>query len=196
LTLSTTSPSAETELVMIGAGRSPTSASPTTWYVDIDPNPWVWNTTSFPDADITRDGFTTSSTKTKRWGTNVVDGVVTNLSYVDQNGVSYTGMRAIITDFDQTGGTPFESQAVRNDSGSGLFIDNGSGWELAGTIVTVGNDSGQPGGTTSAIFGNLTVALDLSAYADEINGLVPEPNMAALFSGLLALAVVSRRRKS
>ncbi|MGJ8653893.1 MAG: hypothetical protein ACSHX8_11510 [Opitutaceae bacterium] len=196
LSISTTSPTISDDVVMIGAGRSPSSATPTTWHVDTDPDPWVWSTSTFTEADTTIDGFTTTSTKTKRWGTNVIEDTTSTLSYL-----SYTDMSAIITDFDQVGGTAYESQAVTNDSGSGLFIDNGSGWELAGTIVTVGLHSGQPGGNggaNNALFGNETYALDLSVYADEIYGLIPEPRRAAFLLGYLALsaALIRRRKKS
>lgn len=196
LTIATTSPILGADVVMIGAGRSPSSATPTTWHVDtdpVDPDPWVWSTSTFPDADTTIDGFITNSTKTKRWGTNVVESVVTDLNYL-----SYGDMNAIVTDFDESGGTAFESQAVTNDSGSGLFVDNGSGWELAGTIVTVGLYSGQPGGNggaNNALFGNSTYAIDLSAYASEINSIVPEPRTAALLLGFLCLAFTASARR-
>jgi len=185
LTIATASPTVGADVVMIGAGRSPTSATPTTWHVDTDPDPWVWSTSTFPDADTTIDGLVTNSTKTKRWGTNVVESLESDMIYG-----SYAEMSAIVTDFDETGGTAFEAQAVTNDSGSGLFIDSGSGWELAGTIVNVALYSGQPGGNGgahNALFGNSTYAVDLSEYASEINGIVPEPRTSVLLMGLLAM---------
>jgi hypothetical protein len=180
LTIATTSPSLGADVVMIGAGRSPSSDSTTTWYVDVDTDPWIWNTSSFSGFDYLADGYTTTSTRTKRWGTNVVDSVTSGY---------------IITDFDQTGGTAYESQGVLNDSGSGLFIDNGSGWELAGTIVSVWNYPNQPDGNWSALFGNLTYALDLSAYAAEINSIVPEPSTSTLLTGLFSLLIINMRRR-
>ncbi|HKK17978.1 MAG TPA: hypothetical protein VJ952_04780 [Opitutales bacterium] len=194
LTISTTTPSLNDDVVMIGAGRKPTGSTPTTWHVDTDdPANWVWDTSSFPDADTTKSGFITNTTKEVRWGTNVVDGIDTGVTYW-----SYAPMEMIVTDFDETGGTAFESQAVLNDSGSGVFVDHGSGWELAGTIVDVDIYDNQPGGNSSALFGNLTHAIDLSSHASEINGyyLVPVPESAsfALFLLLSSLLRLSSRR--
>ena len=192
LTLATTTPSVNNDVVMIGAGRKPTSSTPTTWYVDVDPNDWIWDTSTFPGWDATKAGFTTNTTKEVRWGTNVVERIVTGVK-----SDSYAATDIIVTDFDETGGTAFEAQAVLNDSGSGVFVDQGSGWELAGTIVSVGNYDNQPGGNTSALFGNETYAIDLSQHAAEINGyLSPIPEWASfsLFLGGFSLLWVNRRR--
>lgn len=194
LTISSATPSVNDDVVMIGAGRTPTSSSPTTWFVDTDPATWAWSTSIFPEADSIASGFTTtSSSKVVRWGTNVVESIDADISYL-----SYDPMDMIVTDFDETGGTAFESQAVLNDSGSGLFVDNGSGWELAGTIVTVGNHNNQPGGAGSALFGNLTYSVDLSQHAEAIEGYylapVPEPAAFAMLFGLAALWLMVSRR--
>ena len=192
LQIATTSPTVGTDVVMIGAGRSPVSEE--TWHVDTDPDPWVWNTSAFPGSDFTASGYTTSSTtKTKRWGTNVVEALDSDFTY---SGYS-TPMSAIITDFDAGGeATAFESQAVTNDSGSGLFVYNGSAWELAGAIVTVATYSAQPGGASSALFGNLTIALDLVAYAADINSIIiPEPAAGAYLVACVSLLLVTRRRR-
>ena len=197
LKLATTSPAINNPVVMIGAGRSPTSDTATTWFVDEGPDPWVWDTSFFSAEDGTKSGYPTNSTRAVRWGTNSVDGLSTDLSY-SVGSKSYNDMDALFTDFDQNDGTAFESQAVTNDSGSGLFIDHGAGWELAGTIVTVGTFPGQPGGNngaSTAVFGNLTYAIDLSAYADTINGIVPEPATTGLLVGLLALAGTLTKRR-
>lgn len=192
LTISTIAPSDDDEVVIIGAGRTPTSSTPTTWYVDTDPVNWVWSTSPFPEADATASGFV-ASPKDVRWGTNVVDFIDPGVSY---SGYAPTDM--IVTDFDETGGTDFEAQAVTNDSGSGLFVDYGSGWELAGTIVTVDIYNNQPSGASSALFGNLTYAIDLSQHEEEISdyvfGVVPEPATTALLLGLAAFCLVLRRR--
>ena len=193
LQIATTSPTVGTGVVMIGAGRSPVSEEET-WHVDTDPDPWVWNTSAFPDSDVTASGYTTSSTtKTKRWGTNVVEALDSDFTY----SVYLTPMSAIITDFDAGGeATAFESQAVTNDSGSGLFVYNGSAWELAGAIVTVATYSAQPWGASSALFGNLTVALDLAAYAADINSIIiPEPAAGAYLVACVSLLLVTRRRR-
>ncbi len=188
LKIATSNPSIGDEVVMIGSGRSPTSASTTTWFVDTDPATWVWSTSDFPEADAVAAGYVTGAPGTKRWGTNLVEGIGT-ISYS-----GYTGMSAFSTDFDQTGGTAFEAHAVTNDSGSGVFIQNGSDWELAGTIVVVTTFPGQPGGAANAIFGNLTYAVNLAAYATEINSYVPEPRSTGWFLGAVAFSTVLRRR--
>lgn len=193
LTIASTSPSLGAEVVMIGAGRTPSASTPTTWHVDTDPVNWVWSTSSFLDEDITLNGFTAIDTKQERWGTNVVEAIAEDVTYS-----GYAPADMIVTDFDETGGTSFEAQAVLNDSGSGLFVDNGSGWELAGTIVTVDIYNNQPSGVSSALFGNLTYAVDLSQYVDEIESYylapVPEPSSFAFYIGLSVFLQLLRRR--
>ena len=85
---------------------------------------------------------------------------------------------------------------VTNDSGSALFIDNGSGWELAGTFVSVGTYNEQPGGSNSVLFGNVSFALDLSIYAEEINSILPEPSNSVGLAGMLSLFILGRRRRA
>jgi hypothetical protein len=193
LKLATSTPALNQDVVMIGAGRSPNSTTPTTWYVDKDPVDWVWQTAPFTGFDAIYDGWTTNSTKVVRWGTNVVEAIWSNQSYS-----SYGPMNMIMTDFDAYwGATPFESQAVFNDSGSGLFVENNGSWELAGTIVTVVNHKDQPNGSLSAIFGNMTAAIDLSHYESEINTYmqtpVPEPAAYGFITAVTILFWVSRR---
>lgn len=60
LKIATTAPSINDPVVMIGAGRSPVSNTPTLWYVDVDANPWVWDTSPFSDADGTLSGYETN----------------------------------------------------------------------------------------------------------------------------------------
>ena len=194
LQVATTTPSISDDVTMIGAGRKPTSTTATTWHVDTttDPASWDWDTSPFPAANTTKSGFTTNTTKEVRWGTNEVESIVTGVTYH-----SYAAMDMIATDFDETGGTAFEAQAVLNDSGSGVFAYQGSGWKLAGTIVTVANFNNQPNGSKSALYGNLTYAIDLSTHAAEINGYlspVPEWSSFSLALGVFSLFWVSRRR--
>jgi len=193
LPLASTAPSAGQFAVMIGAGRTPTSSSATTWYVDIDPVNWDWRTSNFPDADAIADGYpTTNSGKVVRWGTNSVDRIDKNVAYG-----AYSPTDMAVTVFDNLNATAFEAQAVLNDSGSGLFVDNGGGWELAGTIVTVDIFNNQPGGAGTAVFGNTTLAIDLSQHAAEINSFVispvPEPSAFGLFLGFSAGLTLFRR---
>lgn len=187
LSIATTSPTAGQGVVMIGAGRSPVSNDPTIWYVDTDPASWVWSTTDFPEADALAGGYLTNSTRVVRWGTNLVEEIAEDVAYG-----SYAPTDMIVTDFDSTNATAFEAQAVTNDSGSGVFVDFGSGWELAGTIVTVDIFNNQPGGAGTAVFGSLTLAIDLSQHAEEINSylLTPVPELAH-FGLLMSLALAA-----
>jgi hypothetical protein len=90
----------------------------------------------------------------------------------------------IYTDFDAVNG---EAHAVTYDSGGGVFVQNGSDWELAGIMLTTGGADRQPNGT--AVYGNTTFAADLSSYTDQIDHTltIPEPSVAIL--GLLAPAM-------
>ncbi|MGE9295203.1 MAG: PEP-CTERM sorting domain-containing protein [Puniceicoccales bacterium] len=177
------------EVVQIGAGRTP-DLLPTTWFVDTtDPADWIWSETTFPDADTTHIGYKTSSTKAVRWGTNTLSGYGL-ISYS-----SYAPSPAYETTFDSVG-TTYESQAVTNDSGSALFIETISGWQLAGLTVTVGLFNNQPNGAQTAIFGNTTASLDLAPHLAEINGyVIPEPGTYALLIGIAVLGLVTYRRR-
>ncbi len=68
------------------------------------------------------------------------------------------------TDFNAATG---EGQGAPGDSGGGVFIKSGGTWELAGTILYIGEHSGQPQYKIAAA-GNLTYMADLSVYRDQI----------------------------
>ena len=110
------------------------------------------------DPDPFDDGWAWGSGKTLRWGTNEV--AAANLP-IDSGYQSI----AFVMDFTESGGTPDESIAANGDSGGGVFIDDGSS-ELAGIMVGVAGYAGQPAAT--ALFGNATYAVQLSAYESEI----------------------------
>jgi len=189
LRIASASPAVNDFVVMIGAGRTP-NATTTNWFVDTDPATWVWSETNFPEADATAEGYETTNAKAVRWGTNTVAGFST-----------VSSSDAFFTTFTQgAGATTYEAQAVTNDSGSGVFYDDGAGWALAGTIVTVGTFNNQPPGDPntdrSALFGNTTFSIDLADHADEINGfVVPEPATYGLGVGIIAFASILGRRR-
>jgi len=107
---------------------------------------------------------------------------------------------ALVTDFDEYQQTPYEAQAVSGDSGGAMFYEGDDGWLLAGIIDAVELWPGQPGGAATAVFGNLTYSVDLSAYRDQIQGIVmhqavPEPSsLLLLAAGSLAVLGIRRRR--
>jgi len=107
-------------------------------------------------------------------------------------------VKSVVTDFDDVAG---EAQGILGDSGGGVFNLNTAGtpsplddyWELAGSIVTVGTFSGQPGNT--AVYGNATYAVDISQYRTAILNTIPEPQIALLvLIGSSLLAIRKRTR--
>ncbi len=117
---------------------------------------------------------------TKRWGTNVIDGIDPTLS---EAGYTY---EAIKMDFSE-GDTAYEAGADGCDSGGGVFVRDaadGDTWKLGGTITVV---FGEEGSRTS------TGAAELAAYNTWITGTVPEPMSMSLLA-LGATAVLRRRR--
>ncbi|MDJ0848314.1 MAG: hypothetical protein QNK04_08060 [Myxococcota bacterium] len=108
-------------------------------------------------------GFRWAPPRGKRWGTNRVSG-----QPVDVAGPGNTITRCFRTDFSRHG-TPQEAHATPGDSGGGVFTKTADGWRLAGIMVAVSRDEGQPGGTS--LFGNTLSIADLSAYAVQIQRL-------------------------
>jgi hypothetical protein len=106
------------------------------------------------------------------WGGTLGEHWATNKIY-DSGFVNDTW--AISTDFDKLsmGGTTHEGQGASGDSGGGLFVKNGSVWELAGVLFAIAPFPSQPDftalqGKASQPVGNLTFAADLSVYRDQI----------------------------
>jgi hypothetical protein len=186
LNLAASSPSVGSAIVMIGAGRT-AQDSLTNWYVDADTSTWTWSEDQFVGADYIFSGFVTDSSKSVRWGTNTINGFT-----------SYSDASAFYTDFSYNNPTSYEAQAVTHDSGGAIFTQNGTNWELAGTIVAVAPFNGQPGGANNAIFGNYTIAIDLSAHATDINeyllATIPESSISGTLTALCALFAVLGRR--
>jgi len=142
-----------TPVLMIGRGRDRGDAS--TW----GPGGWEW-----------------AAERTKRWGTNLIGGVVAGggplpvAGILVANGSDLT--QTLVTEFTQNAppeDSPHESQGAGDDSGGGLFIETfeGSGvWELAGIAWARTAQSGQPAETS--IYGNDTFYVDLSYYRAKI----------------------------
>jgi hypothetical protein len=135
-------------------------------------------------------GYKTLSTRTMRWGTNTVSeaGLWLNGGFGD---AKMLGTTFTYSQYDST-----EAQAAYGDSGGGVFHKNGSTWELAGLILTVGGYSGQPDPGANAVFGNVTYAADLSFYRPQIMAIVPEPQsivLAVTAGGLFVFRALRRR---
>ncbi len=176
-------PDVNDDLWMVGGGRTPSTQTPTEYYVDT--TTWAWDTEFFIGANATVDGYLTNSTKTIRWGENSVSGYDEVLS-----------TQTYYTTFDQIGGATYEAQAVTNDSGGPVFAWDGERWVLSGIMLSVALYENQPTGANSAFFGNRTYIADLAEYRDEILSIVPEPSTFALLAGVLAMLVALRRQTS
>ena len=192
LNLASSSPSVGSAVVMVGAGRT-AQDSLTNWYVDADTSTWTWSESQFVGADYIISGFVTDSSKSVRWGTNTINGFTT------YGNSTYENSSAFYTDFSYNNPTSYEAQAVTHDSGGAIFTQNGTNWELAGTIVAVASPfNGQPGGSNNAIFGNYTIAIDLSAHAIDINEYlltpIPESSISGILTALCAVCCVLGRR--
>lgn len=186
LAIAATSPGIGTPVTMIGGGFD--RGSPTQWLVNTSTTPWVWTVTG---SGGNYAGYGTLSTRSIRWGTNIISG-----SAEWQNDGLDTFM--VSTRFDEAPGT-FEAQAVLRDSGGAVFTKTGGQWSLAGVILAISLFSNQPGGIgTTAVFGNETFIADLAYYRPQIVSAVPEP-AAATLAGLAAatggLWRLTRRRR-
>ena len=153
------------EVLLIGQGRD-RATDLTFWDVtrvageDND----IWQEVDDP-ALATREGFRTLPSRTIRWGRNQVSltGVELELGEVD--------ILSFQTSFDDQFALESEAQAVAGDSGGAVFFKNGPLWELAGVIQAASTFEKQPGGITTAVFGNNTFVSELSIYAESIRSI-------------------------
>lgn len=192
ITIASAQPSPGLDVTMVGAGRN--RGSYTEWLVDESVDPWVWTVTTGSTSDYR--GYGVASTRAMRWGTNEV--AASNLWFpLSYTSTAYNDVKGFATVFDEFPGTT-EAQAVLRDSGGAVFAQNGSFWELAGVISTVGGFSGQPDPRLNAVFGSATFMADLSFYRPQIIAVVPEPGTFALAvaagAALAAVTRVTRRR--
>ncbi len=170
LLLGCETPAIGSNVLMIGRGR------------DREPEQSFWNVTRIqgsdndtweavgpppPPSDFS--GFKTIGSQQIRWGTNIV-----TLNNFDAEDVGWGDVRSFQTTFDKETAalrTADEAQAVVGDSGGAVFQKNGSTWELVGVMLSVSLQENQPGGTTTAIFGNKTFIADVSQYAEQIHSI-------------------------
>lgn len=192
ITLSSSTPTNNTPVVMIGEGRNR-----------------VQNATSdanTSDAVAVTDGtgYTTTNppSRLKRWGTN------TTLNFTGNGPPSPTRVEDVLgrdtvvfqTQFDEPAPgewlTTHQAQGVLNDSGGGVFTFDGV---LQGIMVAVTGPS-----TTEARFGDTTLMANIATYKDQIDAitggaLIPEPSGVAflLFAASSAAgALYIKRRRS
>ena len=196
MSISATAPALGSEVVGIGFGRNRQSAQ-TAWDSS-------WSEVSLSSTNAAYTGWRYASGSTKRWGKNRVENIPITTS-TNNVGGDQRDVKVIVTDFDESGVTrgsygavTDEFQAASGDSGGGLFYKTGGTWELSGILVSVWRYQDQP--RNSAVFGNLTDAVNLSLYRDNILAVVPESRSFGLIVGLFALAFVAfhrfRRQKS
>jgi hypothetical protein len=168
VSIASATPALGTSLVMIGGGRNRGAATS----YDCGPGP-------------PRQGFYWGAGSAKRWGTNYVEDVDADAHE------PYFGTQLFGSEFDAPGSghSTHEAQAALGDSGGAVFASNGPSYHLAGILIGVGFCSGQTAQT--AIYGNVTLAADLSIYRDEIVETMPEP-VGGLAAGAAFLAWLSR----
>jgi hypothetical protein len=147
LPIRATTPSLDTALILIGRGYDRGTFNP--W----GPGGWNWTTT-----------------RTMRWGTNHIGGVVEGSPLPVNSLPLETGSdltQSLVVEFNENAsGSDHEAIVTFGDSGGALFIENGSVWELAGISFAVSSEPDQPANTS--IYGNDTFAVDLAHYRDQI----------------------------
>jgi hypothetical protein len=189
LTIATATPTVGEQVMMIGNGRIQQS-TPTEWDFIQNPGPSddTWVQTSPGGGNIV--GYQTSNSHEVRWGENVVS---QNLFTVNVGSVpAPVDLISYATEFN-TSALTYEAQAVVGDSGGGVFLYNGSSWELSGMMAAVALHENQPDGAQSAIPGNLTLIADLAYYQPQILTIIPEPSALALT--LIGGCLLARRRR-
>ncbi len=139
-------------------------------------------------------GFGGAASRT--WATNVVEHIPNDTPGVDYSNVavgsvdSYTISLYTAFNLDVVN----DGQGVPGDSGGGVFVQNGGGWDLGGITFAI-NTSGDP---------DLTYFADLDPYEQTLtrfmfdNGnapsLIPEPETVFLLAAAACLLGTSRRR--
>lgn len=131
----------------------------------------------------------------KSWGTNDIEFIPGAAQNALVSGLGYSTL-SVYTDYDTA--NPNDGQAITNDSGGGVFYQDGSGtWTLGGIIFGV---SGSP---MAPVDGDLTYIADLEWYSAEINSTIaahgsvtPEPSgwIMGLFLPIVLLGASRRRR--
>lgn len=163
-----------TEFTMIGRGHD-RALERTAWDVEVvgGRNNDIWTVADDEEGD--RQGYLTQESQTVRWGR----GLATLTNFDTESG--FGDVLSIQSTFDPNLNVENLSQAVRGDSGGGVFQNTSGVWELIGMIHAVSLIDNQPTGTRSAIYGNDTFIADLYRYADQIREIANfEPELGDL----------------
>ncbi len=167
-------------------------------------------------------GFDVSTNRSKLWGENIVwrdygqniddnRDLITSNNGDTVNDLFFSGLgfnsRTFTTHFNKEtyDGEPsrtHEAQAQGGDSGGGVFANNAGTWELSGIMVSIlgfRSNSAIYHGTGPGAFdilggrpGDVTYAIDLTFYRDQIVSVIPEP--ASMLFMALTLPMLWRRR--
>jgi hypothetical protein len=171
------------QVMFIGQGRTRWN-SETHWSLNLSSPPLSWGPSEVPTGGNVH-GYKTSSTRSKRWGTNrledpsssqfdnntfdeILSGTTAVLPLTTTDGQT-RDVISMVTRFDQqssAGALPFEAQAVSGDSGGAVFYNRGTeqspDWVLSGIVNATLIYGNQP--RTYAVYGNSTTFADLSYY--------------------------------
>jgi hypothetical protein len=192
LTLTQSTPVVGTPMKMMGFGRQRETNITywnTSWQEILTPP--TGNTAYF-------EGYKWLGTNIGRWGnTTRGDFYSTNVLNSRAFGMEFLGTAA-----NASMGSP-------GDSGGAVFVFNSitSQWELAGMLAAIGQYSGQPSASSAYVFsgnprrltsGNLTWAVDVAFYRDDILTIIPEPRatLSLLAFFILTGTVLMRARKA
>jgi len=113
-----------------------------------------------------------SATENKRWGTNRIESS-TAISY-SLAGFDYN-YTALTTKANSSSGT-HEAAAALYDSGSGLFIDDGGGYTLAGITTAVDTDGSS---TFADVSGDANYFVRITEHAQQIEAALPDTTRLA-----------------
>lgn len=102
-------------------------------------------------------GFTWATTRSKRWGQNVVHENRYRLE------VSGSVTRALAMEWGPNSEAPVEGHAVPGDSGGALFVKRAGVWRLGGILLATSSRV-----RPASLFGDLTIAGDVASYRDQI----------------------------
>jgi hypothetical protein len=169
LSISSSTPGKGQLVVMVGAGRQ-AEGQLSYWNVNrAVGDEWAWAEVPSRELGNTA-GIVCTEDCGPSWGTNRISGFYPHPKLG----------ALLVTDFSDGPplGTDFEAQAVNYDTGGAIFTENDGAWELAGIILTVTElypgqpEVVRPEGKSlrigSAVFGNLTLSVNLAPYRHRI----------------------------